>query len=57
MKYLSLIFGILCFINFLFTFFTNVETEEFLSLKINIWLYRLIYLIISIILFYRYKNK
>jgi len=58
MKYLSLTFGILCFISFFYSFFENVETKEFLSFEVNIWVYRFIYLFFSIIMIsYCFKKR
>ena len=56
-KIISLIIGIMAILNIIDSFWSNPSTETMFSIEMNIWIYRLIWSIIAIILLYDYYKK
>ena len=56
-KTVTLIIGIIAAINVIYSFFGNSNSEQIFGFEMNIWIYRLIWSILAIIILYDYKKK
>ena len=56
-KNLTLIGIILCLSNVVYSFFGNSESEQVLGIEMNIWIYRLVWTVFSVGIFYEYYKK
>lgn len=54
---LLLIIGILASMNVVYSFFGNLTSEKMFGFEINIWIYRLIWTVISVIIFNDYFKR
>lgn len=55
-KNLYLILGILSTINFVYSFFGNAISAEFFGFQVDIWVYRLIWVLLTTLFFRTYFN-
>ncbi len=56
-KIISLIIGIMATVNVIDSFWSDSTTETIFRIEMNIWIFRLIWSVIAIILFYDYYKK
>ncbi len=56
-KIISLIIGIMAIAMVVYSFWNNSTTESIFGIETNIWIYRLFWSIIAIILLYDYYKK
>ena len=56
-KTVTLIIGILAVVNVIYSFFGNSDSEQIFGIEMNIWIYRLIWSVLAIGVFYDYNKK
>ncbi len=56
-KTVSLVIGILAVINVAYSFSSNSDTQSIFGFEMNIWVYRLIWSFMAIVILYGYYKK
>ncbi len=56
-RILILVVGLVAATNVIESFIRNVETEHMFGIEMNIWIYRIIWSLIAIWIFYDYSKK
>jgi hypothetical protein len=56
-KIITLVVGISAGVNVIESFFGNLESERMFGFEINIWIYRVIWSLVAILIFYDHFNK
>jgi len=56
-KNLTIIGVILCLSNVVYSFFGNSESDQVFGIEMNIWIYRLIWSLLALGIFYDYTKK
>ena len=56
-KNLTIIGIILCLSNVVYSFFGNLESDQVFGIEMNIWIYRLIWTVFAVGIFYEYYKK
>jgi len=56
-KTITLIVGILAVANVIYSFFGNSESDQIFGFEMNIWIYRLIWSLLALGIFYDYTKK
>ena len=56
-KTITLIVGILAVVNVIYSFFGNSESDQMFGFEMNIWIYRIIWSLLAVGIFYDYSKK